>query len=65
MGKIVALEYVTRGSAIENIHLLVHHVRRTRMTAGVGAIGFARNAWWGSPQLRITVDGVPTFLAMK
>jgi len=24
---------------------------------------FARNAWWGSPQLRISVAGVPTFLA--
>ena len=25
----------------------------------------ARNAWWGPPQLRITVAGVPTFLASK
>jgi hypothetical protein len=24
---------------------------------------FACNAWWGPPQLRITVAGVPTFLA--
>jgi hypothetical protein len=26
---------------------------------------FARNAWWGLPQLRITVAGVPAFLACK
>lgn len=26
---------------------------------------FARNAWWGPPQLRITVAGVPAFLAIK
>lgn len=25
----------------------------------------ARNAWWGPPQLRITLAGVPAFLAMK
>jgi hypothetical protein len=25
----------------------------------------ARNAWWGPPQLRITVAGVPTVLASK
>jgi hypothetical protein len=25
----------------------------------------ARNAWWGPPQLRITVAGVPAFLASK
>ncbi len=24
----------------------------------------ARNAWWGPPQLRITVAGVPAFLAL-
>lgn len=26
---------------------------------------FARNAWWGPPQLRITVAGVPAFFASK
>ena len=25
----------------------------------------ARNAWWGPPQLRITVAGVPAFLAIQ
>jgi hypothetical protein len=25
----------------------------------------ARNAWWGPPQFRVTVAGVPAFLAMK
>ncbi|GHO77772.1 hypothetical protein KSD_55430 [Ktedonobacter sp. SOSP1-85] len=25
----------------------------------------ACNAWWGPPQLRVTVAGVPTFLAIK
>ena len=25
----------------------------------------ARNAWWGPPQLRVTVAGVPAFLAVS
>jgi hypothetical protein len=25
----------------------------------------ARNAWWGPPQFRVTVAGVPAFLAMN